>query len=129
LRRPWCGDRRTRGIHRRQTHVPLERRLTRWGKVHDIERPQVGSSVGGLDRWIANDRVFANRRLARARGHKDALRISDHDIRVENIARGGPNDADTEVVGGIREAIAVYAVQPDPAVVTDNSNTAAWRRR
>ena len=60
---------------------------------------------------------------------RDALRVASDDVLVDDIARGGADDADPEIVRGIGKTIAGRAIQPDPAVVAGNSNTAAGARR
>lgn len=82
-----------------------------------------------MNRWIANDRIFAHDRRTRTSGNVDALSVPRHGVGVEDVARGTGNDADAEIVGGIGVPVAVCVIQPDPAVVSGDSNTAARIRR
>jgi hypothetical protein len=82
-----------------------------------------------LNWWIAQHGVLAHHRAAGAGGDKNALRIPGDGIFVKNVASGGGNDANSEIVRGVRVAIPVCAIQPDPAVVSGDSNPAARCRR
>ena len=64
-----------------------------------------------------------------ARLHHYSLCVSRHGVSVDDIACGRTDDADPEIIGRIRIAISVCAVQPDPAVMAGDSNTATGESR
>lgn len=125
--RRWRHDHRTRRVGSRKADVALKRGFARWREIHDVQGTQLRARVRRLNGRITEHGVVADHRGPRTRHHDDALGVARHDVLIEGVARGGANDADTEIVGRIRETVATCVIQPDPAVVSGDSNTAAGR--
>lgn len=111
----------------RKTNVPLERRFPCWRQIDDVEPAKIGTSIRRLNWRIPDNGVFAHDGCAGSRHHDDALRVASDNVVVKSVSGGGADDANTEVVRRIGKTIARRAIQPDPAVVAGDSNTAAGR--
>ena len=121
-----CGTRR---ILSRKTNVPLEPRFRCWRQIDDVEPAEIGTGIRRLNWRIAHNSVFAHDCCAGTGHHDYALRVSGDDVVVKSVSGGGADDANTEIVRGIGKTIPGRVIQPDPAVVAGDSNTAARRRR
>lgn len=82
-----------------------------------------------MNRWIADHGVLAHHGCAGARHHDDALRVASDEVAIKSVSGGAADDANPEIVRRIGKTIARRAIQPDPAVVAGDSNTAAGRGR
>ena len=78
-----------------------------------------------MNRRIAQYRVLADHRGPRSGHYDDALSVAGDDVLIDDVAGRGADDADAEIVRRIGETVATGVIQPDPAVMSGDSNTAA----
>ena len=115
---------RTRRILSRDAEVPVEPRLPGRCEIDDVECLQP-RSARSLNRWIPDRDVLPNQVVASARPDVDAIGVARDGVLLDDVAAGRADQADPEIIGGNGIAITVSCVQPDPAVVADDSYAAA----
>ena len=118
-------DRRTRCVQRGDAHIPFEPRLSIWCEIHDVECPRIRTSSGTLDGGIADHQVVPNQVIDGTTPDVDAIGVSGYRVFLDDVAARRADDSNPEIVWGLRVAITLCCVQPDPAVMADDSYAAA----
>ena len=108
----------------RDAEISVEPRLSGGSEINDVERLRP-RSARSLNRWIPDRDVLPNQVVASARPDVDAIGIARDGVLLDDVAAGRADQADPEIIGGNGITITVSCVQPDPAVVADDSYAAA----
>ena len=101
----------------------FELRFTCCSQVHDVERAHIG--LYAADRRIADDDIPPNQRVARSGRDVQAVGVARDSVFVDEVVVSPIDHADTEIIWGIRVAVTMSDVQPDPAVLAVHSYAAA----
>jgi hypothetical protein len=121
--------RRARRIDRRAAQITVERDFPCWCQVKDVNGLSLRVSVSDLDRGVAEDGVLPDDRSARLRRQKDPVGVAGDRVQFDLVTARRANYADTKIIGRFSVAITTCFIQPDPAVVADDSYTAAGGSR
>ena len=116
--------RRTRRVLGRDAEVSVELRLPSRREIEDV-KPLRPRGARALDRRIPDRDVLPNQVVASARANVDAIGVASDGVLLDDVAAGRADQADPEIIGRNRIAITVSFVQPDPAVVAQDSYAAA----
>lgn len=122
-------DDRTGCVERRDALVAVEHGLLGWREVHDIQRAHLWPRAAALNGGIPNHRIRPDRVSSDGRRDVDAIGVSGDEILFDDVAVGGADEADAEVVWRIEVPITARVIQPDPAVMAGDSYAAARRPR
>ena len=115
----------TRRVHRRRAEIALERGLSRRGQIQNIDCARLRVAIADLYRSVAEHGVLPHQRLPRLWREIDPVGVAGHDIQFDEIAASRARYTNTEVIRGFCIAISACFVQPDPAVMADDSYAAA----
>jgi hypothetical protein len=118
-----------RGIDRRAAQITVERDLPCWCQVKNVDGLSLRVGVADLDRGVAEDGVLPDDRAARLRRQKDPVGVAGDRVQFDLVTARRANDADTKIIGRFSVAITTCFIQPDPAVVADDSYTPAGGSR